>query len=180
MGPPVSNTYVCCVSLLLPAAAVPTARGRAAYGPHYKALAEFELMHLNAAGDRAVDHIHDGMGIATQHISMTGEFELALQAVDGSLAVPYWDYTYDAYRVAARTGVNGTAADRISVRARAPSHTTAVAAVGGLGSSPPSWRPLFGATRSVAAPAGGRGGGPAIVRESVRARARATTGERPS
>ena len=164
------------VCVCVAAAAVPTARGRAAYGPHYKALAEFELMHLNAAGDRAVDHIHDGMGIATQHISMTGEFELALQAVDVSLAVPYWDYTYDAYRVSARTGVNGTAADRISVRARARAVTRCRGGGGGW-FSPPTMASSF---RSDSERHGQRHGQLAVAAAarrssaSLRARSRAT------
>jgi hypothetical protein len=91
-------------------ATTPTEKGRIEHGDHYKSLAEFELMHLNAAGDRSVDHIHDGLGIVTQHMAMTTEFELALQAVDSSLTVPYWDYTYDAYLVKLESGSQ----DRIS------------------------------------------------------------------
>ena len=39
-----------------------------------------------------------------QHIAMTAEFELALQSVFPEATVPYWDYTIDAARVAARGG----------------------------------------------------------------------------
>ena len=52
-------------------------------------------MHLAMAASRDVDHIHDGMGIVTQHVAITNEFELALQAVDRRNTVPYWDYTID-------------------------------------------------------------------------------------
>lgn len=31
-----------------------------------------------------------------QHMALTIKFEKAVQAVDGSVSVPYWDYTIDA------------------------------------------------------------------------------------
>jgi len=60
------------------------------YGKHYKPLSEFVKEHLNAAGQRRVDHIHDGIGLVTQHTAMTLEFELSLQAISPRLTVPYW------------------------------------------------------------------------------------------
>jgi hypothetical protein len=45
---------------------------------------------LAAAGARELDHIHDGLGLVTQHTALTMEFELALQAVTPRLTVPYW------------------------------------------------------------------------------------------
>jgi hypothetical protein len=78
---------------------VPTNDGIAKYGPNYKSLEDFEIMHLAGAGERNLDHIHDGMGISTQHTAMTSEFEQALQAVNPKVAVPYWDYTVDSVKM---------------------------------------------------------------------------------
>jgi len=78
---------------------VDDAHGLARYGNHYSSLFNFEHIHLNAAGDRHLDHIHDGMGLATQHIAMSAEFELALQSVNPALTVPYWDYTVDSVMI---------------------------------------------------------------------------------
>ncbi|KAH8051918.1 hypothetical protein JL720_15032 [Aureococcus anophagefferens] len=52
--------------------------------------------------------MHDGMGFLTQHVAVTNELELALQAVDASLALPFWDYTEDIARV---RGGGGNTAD---------------------------------------------------------------------
>ena len=60
---------------------VPSSEGRAAYGIHYKSIDEFCALHLNTAGARSHDKIHDGMGIVTQHLAITQAFELALQAI---------------------------------------------------------------------------------------------------
>ena len=39
--------------------------------------------------------MHDGMGFFSQHVAITNAFEAALQAVDPSVSVPFWDYTQD-------------------------------------------------------------------------------------
>jgi hypothetical protein len=78
---------------------VPTKEGVRKYGPGYKSLEDFEVMHVAGAGQRNLDHMHDGMGISTQHTAMTSEFEQALQAVNMKVSVPYWDYTVDSARV---------------------------------------------------------------------------------
>ena len=69
------------------------------YGPDYRSGVHFAEMHLNYAGDRECDHMHDGMGFITNHVALSSEFESALQAVDPSLSLPYWDYTIDRARV---------------------------------------------------------------------------------
>ena len=53
------------------------------YGPLFQDSAYFASMHLNYAGDRDCDHMHDGMGFITQHLGLTAEFELALQVRQG-------------------------------------------------------------------------------------------------
>ena len=73
-----------------------TAGGVNVYGENYRSLTDLCAMHLRAAGQRNVDHIHGGLGLVTQHVAMTMEFELSMQSVAPRLAVPYWDYTIDA------------------------------------------------------------------------------------
>jgi len=75
---------------------IPTSEGVKSYGENYRSLTDLCAMHLRAAGKRNVDHIHDGLGLVTQHMAMTMEFELSMQSVAPRLAVPYWDYTIDA------------------------------------------------------------------------------------
>ena len=75
--------------------------GKAAYGPDYHELDYFNRVHLERAAGRQNDALHDGMGFMLQHISLTDEFERALQAVAPGLTIPYWDYTED-YEIAAR------------------------------------------------------------------------------
>ncbi|KAH8066195.1 hypothetical protein JL722_611 [Aureococcus anophagefferens] len=72
-------------------------------GPDY-----FTETHLDRAARRDIDTMHDGMGFLTQHVAVTNELELALQAVDASLALPFWDYTEDIARV---RGGGGNTAD---------------------------------------------------------------------
>ena len=69
--------------------------GKSSYGDNfhnYEYLLEFH--YFNAAWQDA-DHIHEGNGFIAQHIKMDLIFEAALQAVDPSLTMPYWDYTID-------------------------------------------------------------------------------------
>lgn len=67
----------------------------AAYGPDCHPLAYFVDAHLQLAGGRVADKLHDGMGFLTQHAALTNELELSLQKVDAVVTVPYWDYTYE-------------------------------------------------------------------------------------
>jgi len=71
--------------------------GREKYGAHYHDMDYFVSMHLNTAGARSHDHIHDGLGVITQHVALTQSLECAMQAVHPSITVPYWDYTIDSY-----------------------------------------------------------------------------------
>lgn len=41
------------------------------------------------------DHIHEGLGFIPQHLKMTNMFESAMQAVDPSVSLFYWDYTIE-------------------------------------------------------------------------------------
>jgi len=51
--------------------------------------------YFNAAWQES-DHIHEGNGFLAQHIKMDMIFEKAIQAVDASISLPYWDYTIES------------------------------------------------------------------------------------
>jgi len=72
-----------------------TEEGKALYGPNYHSILHYLEMHLLKASKRKCDNFHDGLGFPTQHLAMTNEFEMAVQAVNPVLAVPYWDVTID-------------------------------------------------------------------------------------
>jgi hypothetical protein len=71
------------------------ATGQARYGENFHAATYFaEAHHFNAAWVDG-DHVHEGLGFMTQHIKLTNIFEQAMQAVDPSVSLPYWDYTIE-------------------------------------------------------------------------------------
>jgi len=70
--------------------------GLALYGDDFNTITNFTKIHLNNAGTRNTDHLHDGLGFLTQHAAMTMAFERSLRSVDAAISVPYWDFTYDA------------------------------------------------------------------------------------
>jgi len=80
--------------------------GKEKYGKYFRPLTDFEIMHLQGAAARTFDHLHDGVGLPTQHIAMTAEFELSLQSIFPEATVPYWDYTIDSARVKMHGGDN--------------------------------------------------------------------------
>jgi len=69
--------------------------GRQLYGPNFRSIASFTKEHLNGAGRKECDHWHDDAGVMNHHIAFTLEFEECLQLIEPSLALPYWEYTYD-------------------------------------------------------------------------------------
>ena len=73
------------------------AAARARYGPAFRSIGELVREHLEGAADRSCDHWHDDAGFLTHHVAFTLELEQSLQSVDPTVAVPYWDYTYDAF-----------------------------------------------------------------------------------
>lgn len=75
---------------------VHTTEGQLKYGTQYMCLTDLIKEHLDAAGARKLDKLHDGMGVVTQHVALSAQFEIVLQTVDPSISLPYWDYTIDA------------------------------------------------------------------------------------
>ena len=78
-------------------ASTPTAEGVKIYDVNYRSLEDMEIIHVAGSSLKRVDHLHDGLGLITQHAAMTADFELALQSVNPAVAVPYWDFTIDSY-----------------------------------------------------------------------------------
>ncbi|KAH8074295.1 symporter [Aureococcus anophagefferens] len=74
------------------------------YGPAYRDIHSLTTLHASLAGDKSCDHMHDGLGFLTQHMGLTLSFEQALQAVDPSISMPYWDYTIDKQNLTAASG----------------------------------------------------------------------------
>ncbi|CAN0087203.1 unnamed protein product, partial [Scytosiphon promiscuus] len=75
---------------------LPISEGNKLYGDDYKGIQYFVQMHLDGAGVEDCDHWHDDAGIMTHHVGYTLLFEQALQLVDPSVSIPYWEYTVEA------------------------------------------------------------------------------------
>lgn len=88
------NKYIDAAQLMY---SLSTEDGRELYGMKYKDINYFVRLHLTSAGRRTCDEFHDGLGFLNHHIALTLEYEQALQAIDGSIALPYWDYTVEAH-----------------------------------------------------------------------------------
>jgi hypothetical protein len=69
--------------------------GQNTYGKDFYNAEWFAYQHLNGAGRNDCDHWHDGAAIATIHLGFTLVAERALQSIDPSLSMPYWEYGRD-------------------------------------------------------------------------------------
>lgn len=69
--------------------------GQGLYGEQYHSASYFAAAHDFNAAQQDADHIHEGLGFLPQHIKLTNMFEEAMQAVDPSITLPYWDFTMD-------------------------------------------------------------------------------------
>ena len=69
--------------------------GQSLYGEQYHSASYFAAAHDFNAAQQDSDHIHEGLGFLPQHIKLTNMFEEAMQAVDPSITLPYWDFTMD-------------------------------------------------------------------------------------
>lgn len=74
-----------------------TKKGRKLYGKSFYDADFFADIHYYNAGWRDSDHIHEGLGFFPQHVKMTNMFEKAMQSVDPSVSLFYWDFTIDTY-----------------------------------------------------------------------------------
>ena len=74
---------------------VNTSDGQRRYGARYHDIHHFVRMHMYWSGNADCDHWHEGPGFTTSHVGLLAH-ERALQAVDPSVSLPYWDYTVDS------------------------------------------------------------------------------------
>ena len=75
---------------------VPTGVGQDLYGSAYYSKDHFTRTHLYYGGALDCDHWHQGAGFVTSHVAQTLQWEQALQAVNPSIAAPYWDFTVES------------------------------------------------------------------------------------
>lgn len=75
---------------------VPTEVGRKLWGSNFKSKDYFQRVHLYYGGTKDCDHWHQGAGFVTSHVSLTHEFEMAMQSVFPDVIMPYWDFTQEA------------------------------------------------------------------------------------
>lgn len=68
------------------------ADGKEKYGDKFVNAEFLVYRHLNGAGTTDCDHWHDGAGFPMSHTAITLEAEQALQAIDPSMSMPYWEY----------------------------------------------------------------------------------------
>jgi hypothetical protein len=69
--------------------------GKDSYGDNFEASSYLvNAHHFNTAWQDA-DHINDGLGFFPQHVKLSNMFETAVQSVDPSFALPYWDFTIE-------------------------------------------------------------------------------------
>jgi hypothetical protein len=69
--------------------------GKKKYGENYHSAGYFTAAHDFNAAQQDADHIHEGLGFLLQHIKLTNMFESAVQVVNPSVTIPYWDFTRD-------------------------------------------------------------------------------------
>ena len=70
------------------------------YGPEYTGIDNFVGVHANqATGEIGCDHWHEGSGFLTHHLALSSSLEMALSAVDKSVAMPYWDFTIEGEKL---------------------------------------------------------------------------------
>lgn len=70
--------------------------GKVTYGKNFNSALYFAELHDFNAAWRDGDHIHEGLGFLPQHNKMSNLFELAMQAVDPSVTLFYWDFTKES------------------------------------------------------------------------------------
>jgi len=71
------------------------ADGQDLYGEEYLSSKYLTEMHYFNAAWKDGDHIHEGNGFLLQHVKMSNLFEKAIQAVNPSVSLPYWDFTIE-------------------------------------------------------------------------------------
>lgn len=71
-------------------------QGQSLYGANFHTHTYFASAHYFGSAGLDADYTHGGHGFLPQHAKLSNVFELAMQAVDSKVTLPYWDYTIDA------------------------------------------------------------------------------------
>ena len=74
----------------------PQSKGQLIYGENYHDAEYFSQVHNYNAAWKDADHIHEGLGFVPQHIKITNMYETAIQSVDPSVSLFYWDFTIES------------------------------------------------------------------------------------
>ena len=69
--------------------------GQKVYGPRFKNYETFTKKHLWKMTLEQCTPFHDGPVFFTAHAAFDMEMEQALQSINPSISLPYWDYTID-------------------------------------------------------------------------------------
>ena len=75
---------------------LPLDEGRALYGPKYMDAAGLTRKHLARMTLDRCTPWHNGKVFFTAHAAFSLEMEQSLQAIDRTIALPFWDHTIDA------------------------------------------------------------------------------------
>ncbi|CAM9111254.1 unnamed protein product, partial [Discosporangium mesarthrocarpum] len=70
--------------------------GQDLFGPSFVNWELLTAKHLGQMTLQGYSPYHNGQVFVTSHFAFIKELEQALQAVDPSIALPYWEYTEDA------------------------------------------------------------------------------------
>lgn len=73
-----------------------TSEGQKLYGDDFHNIAYFTSAHYFGSASLIADWTHAGQGFLPQHSKLSSDFELAIQAVNSRISLPYWDYTIDS------------------------------------------------------------------------------------
>jgi len=69
--------------------------GSERYGSDFHSASYFTQIHDFNSAWRDADHIHEGVGFLMQNVKISNMFEKAMQSIDKSVVLPYWDYSID-------------------------------------------------------------------------------------
>jgi hypothetical protein len=74
----------------------PTSEGREKFGEDFTGMDRFVYIHAReATGDITCDKWHEGSGFLTHHLALGTSLDMALQAIDKRVSIPYWDFTIE-------------------------------------------------------------------------------------
>lgn len=70
--------------------------GQRLFGEKFRSIHDFAKVRTEAGASRDCNHFSRGAGVHTQHAALAYGLEVALQSVNPSVSLPYWDFVLDA------------------------------------------------------------------------------------